>query len=55
MIWDKKFISRWADRCTDIYFSKGKDVARAFAKAFFPSELLAEINKEIEARNKRAS
>lgn len=49
-LYDKKFISRWADRCEEMFNKYGQQVANSFASKMFSPECMKEINIELERR-----
>ena len=48
--YDKKFISRWTDRCVEIKRQYGQQKANEFAKQLFSRDIIRLINAEIERR-----
>jgi len=49
-LYDKKFVSRWADRCEEVFKKYGQEVANSFASKMFSPECMKEINVELERR-----
>lgn len=52
LLYDKRFVKRWADICIEKHRAYGWEVANNFAKDMFSKPLLRLINKEIESRKK---
>lgn len=50
IVYDKKFISRWTDRCVQIKREYGQQKANEFAKSMFSRDIIRLINAEIERR-----
>lgn len=53
--YDKKFISRWTDRCVEIRHKYGQQAANKFAKDLFSQDIIQLINQEINRRKGNAS
>ena len=52
--YDKKFISRWTDRCVEIRHKYGQQEANKFAKNMFSQDIIQLINREINRRKGNA-
>jgi hypothetical protein len=48
--YDKKFVSRWADRCVEYRMKHGQDAANKWAKQMFSEDIIRLINKELARR-----
>lgn len=51
--YDKKFVSRWVDRCLEIKKKSGTAAANEFFRRMFSADIQTLINEEIRNRKKR--